>query len=57
MNQLTWLKWRMILLPFPVDSRGIVIVRERVVSLEAQTRTNEAQITALLQTLKDINVY
>ena len=32
------------------------IVRERVVSLEAQTRTNEAKITALFQTLKHANV-
>ena len=33
---------------------ALKIVRKRVVSLEAQTRTNEAKITALLQTLTQL---
>ena len=33
-----------------------LVSRERVVSLETQTRTNEANISALLQTLKHVKV-
>ena len=39
-----------------VSLRPPPIVRERVVSPEAQTRTNGALITLLAQTLKDVNV-
>ena len=35
---------------------ALKIVRKRVVSLEAQTRTNEAKITVLQQTLTHANV-
>ena len=35
---------------------ALEIVRERVVSVEAQTRTNEVQTTVLLRTLKQEKV-
>ena len=33
-----------------------MLSRERVAPLETQTRTNEAEITVLQQTLTDVNV-
>ena len=39
-----------------MDIQSCVVSRERVVSLETQTRTSEAKTSALQQTLAHVNV-